>query len=514
VSLRVLPYGADAALVDLGCDEAPDRADRTLALATRLRARHPDADVVIGAGTIAVVGVTAEALGDLAVSEEHAIALGPAQAAGRLHVLGAVYDGPDLGEVAAALGVSTHEVVARHAAPTYAVELLGFLPGFAYLEAPSFAVRVPRRSTPRPRVPAGSVGVAAGFTGVYPFTSPGGWNLLARVVSAVPFDPRREPPVLFAPGDRVRFEPVEASDLGPPVAPGVEARRGPEPPARGLLVVAAPACATVQDEGRRGQLARGIPPSGPLDRDTHRAANAAVGNPGSAATVEVPLGSLEIEARGAPAWVSVDGEPAVRIGAGERLRVVEGARPVRYLAVAGGFDVPVVMGARATLLAAGVGGHLGRPLRRGDVLALGDEAGAGASRAAVAGLSRDDDAILVDPGPHVDRFPEGAFEALLGARFRVSRHGDRVGVRLEGARLLRDGPDVALPVPMIRGAVEITTDGTPIVLGPDHPTTGGYPVLAVVRGSSLAELARRRPGAEVRFAAGAARGDEVTRRPS
>jgi allophanate hydrolase subunit 2 len=105
----------------------------------------------------------------------------------------------------------------------------------------------------------------------------------------------------------------------------------------------------------------------------------------------------------------------------------------------------------------------------------------------------------VVPGPHVGRFPAGAYEALLGAEWRVSRLGDRVGVRLEGARVPRDVPDLALPVPMIRGAVEVTTDGTPIVLGPDHPTTGGYPVLAVLLPTAQAALARRRPGEVVRL---------------
>lgn len=81
----------------------------------------------------------------------------------------------------------------------------------------------------------------------------------------------------------------------------------------------------------------------------------------------------------------------------------------------------------------------------------------------------------------------------------MSRLGDRTGVRLEGARVPREGPDLALPAPMIQGAIEITTDGTPIVLGPDHPTTGGYPVLAVLRASSRAALARRRPGDAVRL---------------
>jgi biotin-dependent carboxylase-like uncharacterized protein len=485
----VVPYGSRATFVDLRCEGAPDRAARTLALAAAIRRAWPEADVVVGAGTLAAVGVDADEVRRLAPANA-----GEGTGTGRSHTVGVVYDGADLEEIAATLGLSAAEVAARHAGAEYVVELLGFLPGFAYLAAPAgWSLAVPRRPAPRPRVPAGSIAVAAGFTGIYPFASPGGWNLLGRAVDAVPFDTGRDPPVLFAPGDRVRF--VAASPSSEALSVERAATSVPAP-SRALLVVAAPACATVQDRGRVGQLGRGIPPSGPLDAEAFAAANAAAGNPAGAAAVEVPQGSLEVEARGGPVVVSVDGEPAVRLAEGERFRVAENARAVRYLAVSGGVEVPVVLGARSTLLAARIGGYLGRPLKRGDLLPVGMEGAPSRSPPAWAPPASGE-ALLVDPGPHLDRFPPGAYEALLAGPWRVSRLGDRVGVRLEGARVPREGPDLALPVPMIRGAVEITTDGTPIVLGPDHPTTGGYPVLAVLRASSQPALARRRPGEAV-----------------
>jgi KipI family sensor histidine kinase inhibitor len=489
---RVVAYG-EGAFVDLGVEAAPDRAAQTHALAAAIRGAWPEADVIVGAGTLAVAGTPVDAVRDLACahaeSRRDAVAAAPA----RTHVIAAVYDGPDLDDVARALGVSAAEVIARHSGAEYVVELVGFLPGFAYLAAPpGWALAVPRRPSPRPRVPAGSVGVAATFTAIYPSASPGGWNLIAHVVDAVPFDPWRDPPVLFDAGDRVRFAAYTSGETPRPPTPPVEPI-----PSQGLLVITAPACATVQDRGRPGQLGRGVPPSGPLDPEALAAANAAVGNAADAAAVEVPLGALEVEAKGGPLVVSIDGEPAVRLADGERLRVTETDRAVRYLALRGGVDVPVVLGARATLPSARLGGHQGRPLRRGDVLAVGTGAGPPAAPAP-APLLRDE-ALLVDPGPHRDRFPSGAYEALLAGPWRVSRLGDRTGVRLEGARVPREGPDLALPAPMIRGAIEITTDGTPIVLGPDHPTTGGYPVLAVLRAASWGALARRRPGELVRL---------------
>src|SRR5262249_9082925 len=140
--------------------------------------------------------------------------------------------------------------------------------------------------------------------------------------------------------------------------------------------------------------------------------------------------------------ISVDGEPLQRIAAGDRFVVPSTARAVRYLAVRGGIDVPPVLGARATLLVARVGGFRGRPLRPGDILPVGEDSACGHPDPAPlpdppAGAAP----IEIDPGPHVDRFPDGALPALLAGLFRVSRLGDRVGVRLEGSRIPRDRPD-------------------------------------------------------------------------
>lgn len=114
------------------------------------------------------------------------------------------YDGSDLADVAAATGLSVREVVARHSAVEYRVLLLGFVPGFAYLGPIDPALVLPRRASPRTRVPAGSVAIAGAQTGIYPAETPGGWHLIGRTAAAL-FDPRRASPALLAVGDRVRF---------------------------------------------------------------------------------------------------------------------------------------------------------------------------------------------------------------------------------------------------------------------------------------------------------------------
>lgn len=125
---------------------------------------------------------------------------------GRLVEVPVVYDGEDLAALAAATGLSSDEVVRRHAAPDYLVAFLGFAPGFPYLVGLDPSLHVPRRSSPRVRVPAGSVGLAGPQTGIYPVASPGGWQLIGRT-DVVLFDPERSPPALLAAGDRLRFVP-------------------------------------------------------------------------------------------------------------------------------------------------------------------------------------------------------------------------------------------------------------------------------------------------------------------
>jgi KipI family sensor histidine kinase inhibitor len=114
------------------------------------------------------------------------------------------YDGEDLDEVARLTGLSVPEVVTRHTGPEYLVAFLGFTPGFPYLVGLDPALHVPRRATPRTRVPAGSVGLAGDQTGIYPRATPGGWQLIGRT-DVVLFDPTRDPPAVLAAGDRLRF---------------------------------------------------------------------------------------------------------------------------------------------------------------------------------------------------------------------------------------------------------------------------------------------------------------------
>ena len=199
--MRVLPSGSTALLVEL------DGLDDVLGLYAALTAEPVEGvvDVVPAARTVLLV--TDPAVTGLAAVEQAVRRTTPRSGrrdGGELVELPVVYDGADLADVAAHLGVDPGEVVRRHTGTEWTVAFCGFAPGFGYLTQPGGQWDVPRRSTPRTKVPPGSVALAGEFSGVYPRESPGGWQLIGRTDVTV-FDVDREPAALLRPGVRVRF---------------------------------------------------------------------------------------------------------------------------------------------------------------------------------------------------------------------------------------------------------------------------------------------------------------------
>lgn len=260
-----------------------------------------------------------------------------------------------------------------------------------------------------------------------------------------------------------------------------------------IHVVALAGMATVQDAGRPGRMHEGVPPGGALVPELLARANAAAGNEPGEAAIEL-FGVLTL-ASDAPVLVADDGGVhELRDGAPWTVHCA-GAR-VRYVAVRGGIDVPRVLGGRGTLLVAGLGGLDGRPLRRGDVLPVGAAPLAREPAPPAPELAAP---VVVVPGPDGDRFAPDALDVLLASTFTVELSSDRTGIRLAGPALPRSGGDVGASAPMVRGAIQVPPSGL-IALGPDHPTTGGYPVVATVVTSSFGALAARPVGSAVRFA--------------
>lgn len=199
----VRSYGEDAVLLEVPADLVLPTYDAVLALLSRRREASAR-DVVPAARTVLVDGLQGMTPGELADAVAGAA---PGSAGGDHDQVVEVptrYDGDDLQEVARLWDMTTDEVVATHTATPFVVAFCGFAPGFAYCTGLPEALHVPRRRAPRSRVPAGSVGLAGEFTGVYPTASPGGWQLIGRTDLTL-WDSGAEPPATLAPGSAVRF---------------------------------------------------------------------------------------------------------------------------------------------------------------------------------------------------------------------------------------------------------------------------------------------------------------------
>jgi biotin-dependent carboxylase-like uncharacterized protein len=261
-----------------------------------------------------------------------------------------------------------------------------------------------------------------------------------------------------------------------------------------IEIAAVTGLATVQDNGRPGHMHEGVPPGGALVPEMLWRANQAARNAPGEAAIEA-LGPVTLVARSPVVLGNDEGETHALRG-GDSYTLPRRNAFVRYVAVRGGIDEPRVLGGRGTLVVAGLGGHEGRPLRRGDVLRIGHAPAGGGAPSPTLFMEESFRVVL---GPDLDRFDSRTVEAFLASTFAIDARSDRVGSRLSGPRLV-SVPDPASPSgPMVRGAIQVPPSGEPIVLGPDHPTTGGYPVIATVVRGHVGPLAARPIGASVRF---------------
>jgi KipI family sensor histidine kinase inhibitor len=460
-------------------------------------------DVVVGYRSVTVVADPGVA--DLsALADELARIPAPARdrSTTRRREIPVAFDGPDLEDVATHTGCSPARVVEELTGTDLVVAFLGFLPGFAYLEGlPPILAGIPRRSSPRPAVAAGSLAVGGGFAAIYPQASPGGWQLLGHTGFAL-FDPQSPPFATLGPADTVRLRAVRD-----PGSPSVRARPPLRSEAARRAVVEEPGfLSMVQDLGRVGVARLGVPRAGAADAFAVRVANRLVGNDDGAAALEVTALGPRLRFDG-PAHVAVAGDAEVTldgraveadtvvpVAPGQVLsvgRTLEGLRC--YLAVGGGFDVAPVFGSRSSDVLTGLGPG---PLRPGDVLGIGPPTRP-RGRIVRVGAPRTDHVLRVVSGP--DDLRAGAAERLAATWWEVGTDSDRVGMRLCGDGI-PDAPTSGVPSKgMVTGAVQVPPDGRPVALLCDHATVGGYPVVATVVRADLGVLGQCRPGDAVQF---------------
>lgn len=435
-------------------------------------------------------------------------------------------EGPDLQWSAEYLHISLEELVRRHSSSPYRVFMVGFTPGFPYLGGMDESIALPRLPQPRAKVPAGSVGIGGSQTGVYPWETPGGWRILGRTGVEM-FSPYRDDPSLLHPGDTVRFVPVErgmervplsgggTGDIG---AAGADTPRAPSVPS---LFVQYPGFLTmVVDAGRFGFRKLGVPVSGAADPRSYRLANQLCGNSSGEAALEMTLlgarmralTDLTVAVTGALAPVAIDGRQVAMdqplfLPRGSLIEIGSFRTGCRaYMAVAGGIDVPVVMGSRTTYARGKFGGYQGRYLKANDTLPAGPapehshiaalyspEAAMASSLTGALGAA--ELVLRVAPGPESE---PAAFDALCSDSYVVNPESDRMGLRFAG-RAIADSRGDILSSPVVPGVIQVPSEGKPLLLFCEAQTTGGYRRMAMVAGEDLSLAGQLRPGARVAF---------------
>ena len=493
--MRILPVSLTVLLVELA------DLDETLALFASLEADPVDGiiDMVPAARTLMIrfraEKLTAERLAATIATRDLSARL---EASDMLVEIPVNYDGEDLADVAELTGLSVEDVARRHTESTFTVAFCGFAPGFGYLVGGDPAQQVPRRQSPRTKIPAGSVALAGAFSGVYPQNSPGGWQIIGTTPEKM-WDLSRDPPALFQPGHRVRFIDLAKSSpavAATPVKPATSASISMEPSAGALTlkVLAAPVPALFQDLGRFGQTGQGVSSSGALDQGALKAANRIVGNSAGTPVLEIILGgfSFEVSGRtvlgiaGAPCPITIRDASGrsieastyqpIALEAGDVVTLGQAPKGMRsYLSVRGGFAVKPVLGSASTDTLAVVGPD---PVTSGTVLtinnATADLTSVSLTEAPAFDHPASGDVVTLDVimGPRSDWFTDTGIATLSSQLWQVTPQSNRVGIRISGQ---------------------------PVLFLADHPLTGGYPVIGTVAEYHL-DLAGQIPvNAQIRF---------------
>ncbi|CAI8881866.1 5-oxoprolinase/urea amidolyase family protein [Pseudomonas jessenii] len=514
-TLQFLPAGSNRFLIDL------DDLDTTIQLfdALSISSIKGIVEIVPGARTLLVTYDPLVTLPrDLYEAISSVTLEDLVERSGVLVEIPVRYDGEDLSYVAEYLGWTVDKVIQRHSEATFTVAFTGFAPGFAYMTCDDPAFEVPRRDSPRTRIPAGSVALAGRFCGIYPSDTPGGWQLLGTTTVPM-WDVNRERAALFSPGDRVRFRAITEAEASL-VLSNEKCDVAKNTGRLGLKVLSSDRPALFQDLGRPGNAHQGVSQSGAADQEALRDANSLVGNPPTTAAIEITYGGFSLRTdvpitlavAGAPTPITIftaDGrsllisnEMPIALDAGETLSLGAPPTGVRtYLALRGGYEVPEVLGSSSTDTLAKIGPA---PITAGDVIVPGHGScsAVNAHPLAIPSLPKGSDTVVLDVimGPRTDWFTPEAIRTFVEQPWTVTPESSRVGVRLHGLTgLERDNVEELPSEGTSRGSIQVPRNGQPVLFLADHPITGGYPVIAVVADHHLSLAAQLPIGVRVRF---------------
>ena len=432
------------------------------------------------------------------------------------------YDGADLHELSELLAMTPQELIHRHTQSVWQVAFIGFAPGFAYLNSSEqpFA-SVPRLSSPRKKIPAGSVALAGEYSGIYPKDSPGGWQLIGHTSTKM-WDLQREPAALLLPGTQVQFRDVSSQTTIITVPKQLPSRVAiqTEQTEPSLKILKTGLQTLIQDQGRQDVAALGVGHAGAMDQAAFEAANRIVGNPYHAAVLEILNGGLQLEAQQAVViavtgaqseiWLEeISGQKAsmpmyqpIALDAGDQLTISVPKKGLRnYLALRGGIAAEQVLGSASYDTLAELGAA---PIQRNDLIYAADLTLSSVilDEAAPKNLPEIGQVIEIDVilGPRTDWFKSESVDQFFQQHWRVTQESNRIGLRLQGDYPLQRQVQQELPSEgTCTGALQIPPNGQPVLFMNDHPLTGGYPVIGAVAQHHLDQVAQMPAGSWIKF---------------
>ena len=528
--MRCLPASDKALLLEL------DDLAQTMALYRNVAARHlPGVQELVPAARTLLVHyephvISAASL--VALLRELALEVtGQAattdQVLGRLVEIPVRYDGEDLPDVAQLLGISVTQVIERHTAQPYDAAFAGFAPGFVYLSGGA-NFKVPRRQSPRTKVPAGSVALGGSFSAVYPSASPGGWQLLGTTELAM-WDLQRAEPAYVQPGFRVQFVDVARRAVHVSL-PAVLEIKPKQPLAHinhaqaAIEFISSGLQTLVQDEGRSGMASLGISMSGALHQTAMHQANRLVGNPTPTPVLENVLGQVRMRSHGAVtlcvtgaqsdltlfplsgAAYQVPTHTPIALNDGDELQLHAPSAGVRsYIAVRGGWGVEPVLGSCSTDTLAQIGPQ---PVQIGQRIAVGNAVAPAQLQPVELGVEpergwpKSGEEVVLDVvlGPRTDWFTSAGLQNFVTQSWEVTPQSNRIGIRVQGVQPLERSCHDELPSEgTVAGAIQVPINGQPVLFLADHPLTGGYPVIASIASYHLGLAAQIPVGCRIRF---------------
>ncbi len=436
--------------------------------------------------------------------------------------------GIDIETVASYNNLSIEDVISLHSEPEYLIYMLGFTPGFPYLGGMNKKIAAPRLETPRVKIEAGSVGIAGEQTGIYPISSPGGWQIIGQTPIEL-FNINRRDPILLRAGQYIKFKAINQEQFDKIKAQNKENEllysntdNYNYQSKKGFIVRNQGFFTTIQDGGRYGYQAFGVPVSGAMDIYSLSLANILVDNDISEAALELTMLGPAIEftedniiaITGANLMPQINNadislNTAIICRKGDILSfkgVKSGSRA--YIAFAGGLSVPEIMGSKSTYIKAGIGGYKGRKIEKND------EIGFKNPKISLANLSyrkipvkkqadsqttKEALKLRVAMGPQDDCFTESGIKSFLSGTYTVSNEFDRMGCRLEGEKIQHKKDGNIISDGIAFGAIQVPSHGTPIIMLADRQTVGGYAKIANVISVDLPKLAQAKPGDKISF---------------